>query len=399
MKLAPPLSEAKIAASKPREKVYKLTDGGRGGLYLLVSPKGARTWYIRQIHTVDGKRKEIPKRLGRWPAVSLQVARHLASTMANVRSRPEVGVMSFEDVAHAWMNVHLRDKSTTHAKTVRERLEKHVFPFTRGMTPWDALSANTVHDVVQRIVDAGSLEVARRIIGILSQIRDHATDVMRIEGLEHVENIRGKRRIVPVSVEDKHHAAPVTEAELRHVWRTILGYQGSESVAVLLKLTVMLGQRPVEMRTMKWADIDLDKGTWTLAYAKQRARKSVKYTIVHKLPRQALEILRGLVSRQVSAYVMPTPRSWGRPLSEVAGLAALRSLGIGKDEATMHGFRSTLRTMAREKRFASADVLEMLISHQTAEEMGRAYDRTRLVEERGELLQKWCDYLDELART
>ncbi|MGI1322389.1 Arm DNA-binding domain-containing protein, partial [Klebsiella quasipneumoniae subsp. similipneumoniae] len=40
-----PLNARQIDTAKPKEKEYKLTDGG--GLYLLVKPNGAKYWRLK----------------------------------------------------------------------------------------------------------------------------------------------------------------------------------------------------------------------------------------------------------------------------------------------------------------------------------------------------------------
>jgi Arm DNA-binding domain len=63
------LTNAVISASKPREKTFKLADGG--GLYLLVTPAGSRWWRLR--FRVRGKEQMLS--LGIFPDVSLKEAR------------------------------------------------------------------------------------------------------------------------------------------------------------------------------------------------------------------------------------------------------------------------------------------------------------------------------------
>lgn len=48
-----PLNARQIDTAKPKEKEYKLADGG--GLYLLVKPNGARYWHLK--YRFLGKRK------------------------------------------------------------------------------------------------------------------------------------------------------------------------------------------------------------------------------------------------------------------------------------------------------------------------------------------------------
>jgi hypothetical protein len=64
-----PLSDIACRTSKPREKPYKLSDGG--GLYLLVEKNGSKLW--RHAFRFDAKQKLVA--LGAYPAVSLAEAR------------------------------------------------------------------------------------------------------------------------------------------------------------------------------------------------------------------------------------------------------------------------------------------------------------------------------------
>jgi hypothetical protein len=48
-----PLNARQIDTAKPKEKEYKLTDGG--GLYLLIKPNGAKYWRLK--YRFWGKRK------------------------------------------------------------------------------------------------------------------------------------------------------------------------------------------------------------------------------------------------------------------------------------------------------------------------------------------------------
>jgi hypothetical protein len=64
-----PLTDAEIRNAKPREKPYKLFDGG--GLYLILMPAGGRWW--RFDYRYDRKRRTIS--LGIYPRVSLKQAR------------------------------------------------------------------------------------------------------------------------------------------------------------------------------------------------------------------------------------------------------------------------------------------------------------------------------------
>ncbi|HTO47020.1 MAG TPA: Arm DNA-binding domain-containing protein [Burkholderiales bacterium] len=59
------LTDTKVRQAKAREKPYKLAD--EGGLYLYVSPAGAKSW--RYDYRLHGKRETLT--LGRYPDVPL----------------------------------------------------------------------------------------------------------------------------------------------------------------------------------------------------------------------------------------------------------------------------------------------------------------------------------------
>ncbi|HHA1600176.1 TPA: Arm DNA-binding domain-containing protein, partial [Enterobacter hormaechei subsp. xiangfangensis] len=63
------LNARQVDTAKPKDKPYKLADGG--GLYLLVNPNGARYWRLK--YRVAGKEKLLA--LGVYPDVTLADAR------------------------------------------------------------------------------------------------------------------------------------------------------------------------------------------------------------------------------------------------------------------------------------------------------------------------------------
>src|SRR5687768_5546174 len=111
------LTDFAVRAAKPRERLYKMSDGG--GMYLLVSPRGGRWWRLK--YRIDGLEKSLS--LGVYPRVSLALARERrekakdlieagidpsAQRQAEKRKRRA----SFESVAREWLAM----KAKTDAK-------------------------------------------------------------------------------------------------------------------------------------------------------------------------------------------------------------------------------------------------------------------------------------------
>lgn len=128
------------------------------------------------------------------------------------------------------------------------------------------------------------------------------------------------------------------------------------------------------------------------------------------LPRQALAILRDL--RQFTGdgeFVFAIHRASGRHISEATLGAALQALEYDtRNDITPHGFRVCFLTLTQEK-FGSAYAVaaDRHLAHMpkittldelaSASDLGAAYNRSMLVSERRVLVQRYADYLDELA--
>lgn len=63
---------------------------------------------------------------------------------------------------------------------------------------------------------------------------------------------------------------------------------------------------------------------------------------------------------------------------------------------TGHGFRAMARTILHEELHIKPEVIEHQLAHKVPDALGTAYNRTRFMKERREMMQRWADYLDEL---
>jgi integrase len=86
-------------------------------------------------------------------------------------------------------------------------------------------------------------------------------------------------------------------------------------------------------------------------------------------------------------------------MSDNAILAAMRRMGIDKDEMSGHGFRAVARTILDEVLGVRPDYIEHQLAHAVRDPNGRAYNRTAFLPERRRMMQQWADYLDTLKAT
>lgn len=173
--------------------------------------------------------------------------------------------------------------------------------------------------------------------------------------------------------------------------RALDAFEGTFVVQCALRLAPLLFVRPGELRTAEWSQFDLDKAQWRYTVSKTRTEHLVP------LARQAVEILRDLHALTGQRkYVFPG-RDVSKPMSGAAINAALRRMGFDtKTEITGHGFRAMARTILHERLRFPSEVIEHQLAHKVPDALGTAYNRTKFIDDRVLMMQKWADYLEQL---
>lgn len=388
------LTEVAIRNAKPRAKTFKLYDSG--GLYLQVAPSGGKWWRLK--YRLDGKEKRLS--LGVYPEVGLAKARKrrdeeralLADHVDPSRHRKEQksaqalrAVNTFEQVTREWFAKSSPSWAPAHAERKIRLFERDIFPLM-GQQPVAEITSPGLLAVLRRIEKRGALETARRALVYSGQVFRYAVATGRA-ALDPSGALRGA--LSPVK--NEHFAATTEPARLAPILQMLDGYMGTLPVRCALRLMPLVFVRPGELRKAQWSQIDLDAAEWRYTVSKTDTPHIVP------LSRQAVEILREVFPLTGQGqYVFPSARSTARPMSDNAILAAMRTMGIGKDEMTGHGFRAAARTILDEVLGVRPDFIEHQLAHAVRDPNGRAYNRTAFLPERREMMQKWADYLDRI---
>jgi integrase len=115
------------------------------------------------------------------------------------------------------------------------------------------------------------------------------------------------------------------------------------------------------------------------------------------LSRQVLELLEE-VQYLDDTWVFPGSRARDgqmRPISEKSVRLAMRDAGIGPEECTPHGWRSTASTLLNEAGWDSG-IIELQLAHRKRGKVAAIYDRSEKLGERAGLMQAWSDMLDAM---
>ena len=391
-----PLTDITIRSVQPGNKTRKMFDGR--GLYLEVTPRGGKYWRLK--YRFGGKEKRLS--LGVYPDVSLKEARRgcedarrlltqeidpseYRQAMKTVRAQQASN--SFEAVAREWFIKHAPNWADSHSSRIINRLERDVFPWIGGK-PVASVSASQLLAVVRRVEQRGALETAHRTLRNCGQVFRYAVATGRAE-----QDPSGAMRGALPPVKGGHFAAMTDPKQIGPLLRVLDDYKGSLIVRCALRLAPLVFVRPGELRRAEWSDIDLDAAEWRFTVTKTDTSHLVP------LSRQALEILHELYPLSGRGrYVFASARTpkGDRPMSDNAVLAALRRLGIGKEEMTGHGFRAMARTLLDEVLGFRPDFIEHQLAHAVRDPHGRAYNRTAHLPQRRKMMQAWADYLDQL---
>jgi integrase len=267
------------------------------------------------------------------------------------------------------------------------RLEGDVFPYL-GTRPIKEIKAPELLTVLRRVEARGTFELAHRIRTICGQVFRYAVATGRAER-DPAADLRGA--LSPVQTINR---AAITEpTKAAGLLRAIDDYQGGFVVRCALRFAPLVFVRPGELRHAEWSEIDIETAEWNIPASKTKMKEP------HLVPlsKQAIDILKELKEYTgTSRYVFPSGRTFDRPMSDNAILAALRRMGYEKSEMSGHGFRAMARTILDEVLQVRPDFIEHQLGHAIRDPNGRAYNRTAHLDERRKMMQLWSDYLDGL---
>jgi integrase len=228
---------------------------------------------------------------------------------------------SLEVVTREWYAKYSKTWNEDHGDRIIRRFERDIFPWIGGKAIAE-LTAPELLAAVRKIEDRGALETAHRALGNCGQVFRYAIATGRA-----TRDISADLKGALPPFKSEHFAAITEPKQVGALLRAMDGYTGSEIVRNALLLAPLVFVRPGELRKAEWKDIDLDAGEWRYIVTKTNTPHIVP------LSRQAIEILTDL--RALSGdgrYVFPGARTNGRPMSDNAILAAMRRMGIEKDE-------------------------------------------------------------------
>lgn len=391
----------KIAKELSALQISRLTQpghhavGGVTGLYLYVTPTGARSWVLRTM--IGTKRGHMG--LGAFPSVTLAMAREKARkaredvqlgidpiaerklAVSKLRG-DQINSITFEEAAKAYIDAHGETwKNKKHRAQWNSTLATYAFPVI-GMLQTANITQAHVLAVLEPIWKTKN-ETAARLRGRVEIVLDWAT----VRGYRDGDNpARWKGRLdkllpAPAKVQKTVHQKALPIHQVPEFVKSLKTREGTAARA--LEFLILTAARSGEVRGATWREFDLESGVWTIPGERMKVGRE------HRVPlsTQALEVLRQLPRFVESEYVFLSSR--GTCLAEVTLLSTMRRI---EADAVPHGFRSTFRDWVGERTDFPRELAEQALAHSLQSKVEAAYRRGDALEKRRVMMQQWSDF-------
>ena len=371
------------------------TIGGVVGLYLYITPNGAKSWVLRTM--IAGKRRHMG--LGAYPSVTIAQAREKArqardevvngndpiaqrKQTKSLLQAQQATEITFAQAAQAYVDAHGDSwKNPKHRAQWTSTLETYVYPVMGKLLVKDVVQTHVLR--VLEPIWKTKTETATRIRGRMESVLDWATarhyrqgdNPARWKG--HLDSLLAS----PSRIQKVAHHKAIAVGNVSEFMTDLRQRDGIAARA--LEFVIYCAARSGEVRGATWDEIDLQRQVWVIPANRMKAGCE------HRVPlsRQAMEVLQNMLVLVDCPYIFPSSKS--SMLSDMALLAVMRRMGV---DAVPHGFRSTFRDWAGETTNYPRDLAEQALAHTLTNKVEAAYRRGDALEKRRQMMQHWADF-------
>ncbi len=417
------LTDVKARNAVPRDKDYKVADGG--GLSLYVTTKGHKSWRLK--YRFGGKERRLI--LGSYPDVSLRTAREMreeAKAALRIGRDPALERRraaqvrktghedTFEKFAREWHEAQKSRWREVHTNDVITSMERDLFPVIGGY-PVNQIDEGLMLAALRPVEKRGAIETAHRL-------RQRAERIFRFAAGAGSPNSNPAVNVKDALLEvppKRRWPALVQVEQIKALIRDIDRAGASPVNRLSSRFLALTAQRPGMVRNMRWREIegvdwsdassDVSGALWCVPADKMKQELALREddAFEHTVPLapQAVEVLRAVrsISGQL-ALVFPGGRDARQPQSENA-LGYLYNRQGWKGRHVPHGWRSSFSTIMNgrvERLYHGADrlvidrlIIDMMLAHRPSgmSETEFRYNRHAYMDRRREIACEWADLI------
>lgn len=394
------LTAKQIDAATRDKDGGKLFDGK--GLYIELHKNGGKYWRYKYRSPLTKKEKLYS--LGVYPEITLAEARekhrqlHKLVSLGEDPMEVKRAVMSqrrsdhantLEVVAREWMEYKKTEWSDVNYDQTRKRLERDVFPVI-GMVPIKSITHHMLIDLAKKIQERGANEWAKRSIQVIKHIFQYAI-INQYAEKNIAEDLKGF-----IKTPRTQSFASIEPKELPDLLKAIDRHRSRmhRQSQIALELMMLTFVRTNELIKAEWDEFDFEHAQWVIP------GRRMKMKVDHIVPLSAQAVALIEEARELhrnNHWVFPSRTRSINHMSNNTILMSLRRMGYG-GLMTGHGFRSLAMTTIIERLKYPYDVVDAQLAHGKAGSVRKAYDRTKFLEQRSQMMQDWADYIDQLRK-
>ncbi len=404
-----------------RDKDYFVSISGVAGLSLRIYPNGKKEYYLRYSHPhIDGKRPRMM--LGKIEDVSLHEVKYKADTILDmvakgsdpkaIQQKEQTNKYThlknapFSDIAQAWRE-H-KTSGRNQSKSKKPSYSESTLKF------WDLCLGYMCQEIGDLRMDDITSEMILSVCESIQNNDNQATFVGASTRLytEKVFSFAVARGLCDrnVAIDTRGELAPANSGnhlpaitkpdQFATLLKDMSDFRGASKITLeAMNLLPYVFVRSIDLRSMRWDDIDWDNNTWAFSPTKGEGRDDMVSHLVVPLATQVVARLRNIQSitghkEHVFASMRGSSNAY---ISKATLVQIFHRLGY-KDVQCAHGFRASAKTLLMEQpelRYSDI-VTELQLGHRIKDTHGGAYNRLDEIDTRVQMMQDWADYIDNL---
>jgi integrase len=396
------LTDRKIRALKSTAAQVDYWDSALPSFGIRVSTGNRKTWTI--YYRFHGRKRRLT--IGTYPNTTLAEARRRARNLLSRVSNGDDPAAESAVLKHAATFNDLQDTYVArHAKPKKKSWRNDVYLIKRFLLPkWRHVKACDVSQAdVQAVIDAiapSGPVLANRVLALISKL--FAFSIAKkwrhdnpAHGIDKPTLERPRDRVL-------------TPGEIWAVWNAL--ELETPFIRAVFQLRLLTAARGGEIRRMRWIDLDLDTGWWTIP------AEFSKNAVSHRVPLngtacQLLESLRtwqvdrlneinrgrlkkGWEIKQFSEWVFPSPR--GNAPFSWEQRAAKRIRSFSGVDFRPHDLRRTVATLLTQHHDADRFILKRILNH-VDRDITAVYDRNRYDDQKRAAIDSWGRRLNAIV--
>ena len=355
-----------------RDKDYSVSVSGIAGLSIRVYPNGKKEYYLRYSHPyIDGKRPRMM--LGKVEDISLYEVKYKAERILDmvangsdpkaihkteqVNKYAHLKNATFADIAQAW-----RDHKTTSrqpGKSKKPLVSESTLKF------WDLCLGYMCRDIGDLRMNDITSEM---ILSVCESIQHNDNQAMFVGASTRLytekvfsfalarglcdKNVAIDTRGELAPANSGNHLPAITKPDLfATLLKDMSNFKGAGKITLAaMNLLPYVFVRSIDLRSMRWEDIDWDNRLWAFSPTKGEGRDDMVSDLVVPLAAQVMARLQDLQSLTGhKEYVFASLRgSSNAYISKATLVQVFHRLGY-KDVQCAHGFRASAKTLLMEQ--------------------------------------------------